>query len=87
VKRGARACLRAVLAGVGFDGSLFVQSLKHEGLCGGELVALDGSKFKASITRDRNFSRAKLKDRQKELDEKPALAGWAWDRPLPQGDR
>jgi transposase len=48
----------------------FVQFCKREGLFGGELVALDGSKFKASNARDRNFSRAKLKDRMKELDEK-----------------
>jgi transposase len=53
----------------------FIQFCKREGLFGGELVALDGSKFKASNARDRNFSRAKLKDRMKELDEKPALAG------------
>jgi transposase len=48
----------------------FIQFCKREGLFGGELVALDGSKFKASIARDRNFSRAKLKDRLKEIDEK-----------------
>jgi transposase len=48
----------------------FIQFCKREGLFGGELVALDGSKFKASNARDRNFSRAKLKDRMKELDEK-----------------
>jgi transposase len=53
----------------------FIQFCKREGLFGGGLVALDGSKFKASNARDRNFSRAKLKDRMKELDEKPALAG------------
>jgi hypothetical protein len=33
-------------------------------------VAVDGSKFKASNARDRNFSRGKLKDRLKESDEK-----------------
>jgi transposase len=48
----------------------FIQFCKREGLYGGELVALDGSKFKASNARDRNFSRAKLKDRLKEIDEK-----------------
>jgi transposase len=48
----------------------FIQFCKHESLYGGELVALDGSKFKASNARDRNFSRAKLKDRLKEIDEK-----------------
>lgn len=48
----------------------FIQFCKQEGLFGGDLVALDGSKFKASNARDRNFSRAKLKDRMKELDEK-----------------
>jgi transposase len=48
----------------------FVHFGKREGLFGGELVALDGSKFKASNARDRNFSRAKLKDRLKKIDEK-----------------
>lgn len=48
----------------------FVQFCKRSGLFGGELVALDGSKFKASNARDRNFSRTKLKDRLKEVDEK-----------------
>ena len=48
----------------------FVQFCKRAGLYGGQLVALDGSKFKASNARDRNFSRAKLKDRLKKIDEK-----------------
>jgi transposase len=48
----------------------FIQFCMREGLYGGELVALDGSKFKASNARDRNSPRAKLKDRMKELDEK-----------------
>jgi transposase len=53
----------------------FVRFCRRAGLYGGELVALDGSKFKASNARDRNFSRAKLKERMKTIDEKPALAG------------
>jgi transposase len=53
----------------------FIQFCKREGLYGGELVALDESKFKASNARDRNFSRAKFKDRLKAIDGKPALAG------------
>jgi hypothetical protein len=39
-------------------------------LVGGELVAVDGSKFKASNARDRNFSQVKFEDRLKETDEK-----------------
>jgi transposase len=53
----------------------FVRFCRRAGLYGGELVALDGSKFKASNARDRNFSRAKLKERMKKIDEKPAPAG------------
>jgi transposase len=48
----------------------FIRFCKRSDLFGGELVAIDGSKFKASNARDRNFSRGKLKDRLKETDEK-----------------
>jgi transposase len=50
----------------------FVQFCKRADLFGGELVAVDGSKVKASNARDRNFSQAKLEDRLKETDEKIA---------------
>jgi transposase len=39
-------------------------------LFGGELDAIDGSKFKASNARDRNFSQCKAKERSKETEEK-----------------
>ncbi len=48
----------------------FVRFCKSSDLFRGELVAIDGSKFKASNARDRNFSRGKLKDRLIETDEK-----------------
>jgi transposase len=48
----------------------FVRFCKRADLFGGELVAVDGSKFKASNARDRNFSQAKLEDRLKETEEK-----------------
>ena len=39
-------------------------------LYGGELVAIDGSKFKAVNSRDRNFTAHKLEDRTQRVDEK-----------------
>lgn len=42
----------------------------QNGLFGGELVAIDGSKFRASNARDRNFSRNKVKNSLKETDRK-----------------
>ena len=39
-------------------------------LFGGELVAIDGSKFKAQNAKGRNFTQAKLKRQLKELDQK-----------------
>jgi len=39
-------------------------------LYGGQLVAIDGSKFKAANSRDRNFTERKLKGLQKRADEK-----------------
>ena len=39
-------------------------------LFGGELVAIDGSKFKAVNSTDRTFSRAKLEKKLQEIDEK-----------------
>ena len=40
------------------------------GLYGKELVAIDGSKFKAVNGRERNFSEKKLRDRMKRIDAK-----------------
>jgi transposase len=48
----------------------FVLLCKQMGLLGGELVAVDGSKFKAVNSGQRNFSQAKLEKRLKEIDKK-----------------
>ena len=48
----------------------FVKLCIKLGLYGKELVAIDGSKFKAVNTKDRNFTRDKLTDRIKRIDEK-----------------
>jgi len=50
----------------------FTQLCKELELFGGELVAIDGSKFLAVNSRRRNFSEKKLKRVLKELDEKVA---------------
>jgi len=46
----------------------FIGLLGKEGLIRGELVAIDGSKFRASNGKDRNFNEAKLTDRIERLD-------------------
>lgn len=48
----------------------FVLLCKKMGLLGGELVAVDGSKFKAVNSGQRNFSQNKLEKRLKEIDKK-----------------
>ena len=48
----------------------FTLLCKKLDLLGGELIAIDGSKFKAVNSSDRNFSRAKLERKIKEIDEK-----------------
>ena len=48
----------------------FVLLCKGLGLVGGELVAVDGSKFKAVNSGQRNFSQNKLEQRLKKIDEK-----------------
>ena len=48
----------------------FVLLCKGLGLVGGELVAVDGSKFKAVNSGERNFNERKLERRLKELDGK-----------------
>jgi len=48
----------------------FVGLCADLGLYGKELVAIDGSKFKAVNGRDRNFSEKKLRDRMKRIDAK-----------------
>ena len=48
----------------------FVLLCKGLGLVGGELVAVDGSKFKAVNSGQRNFSAKKLEERLKKIDEK-----------------
>lgn len=48
----------------------FVLLCKEMELLGGELVAVDGSKFKAVNRGQRNFSQKKLEKRLKEIDQK-----------------
>ncbi|MDR2571161.1 MAG: IS1182 family transposase [Oscillospiraceae bacterium] len=48
----------------------FVKLCMHLGLYGKELVAIDGSKFKAVNSKDRNFTKAKLEERLKRIDDK-----------------
>jgi len=48
----------------------FVKLCRSWGLVGGDLIATDGSKIKASNNKKNNFSRKKLDDRLKRLDEK-----------------
>jgi len=48
----------------------FTLLCKEMGLLGGELVAIDGSKFKAVNSSDRNFSERKLQKKIKEIEEK-----------------
>lgn len=48
----------------------FVLLCKHLNLFSGELVAIDGSKFKAVNSKKRNFTEQKLKDKIKEIDDK-----------------
>ena len=48
----------------------FVLVCKEMGLMGGELVAVDGSKFKAVNSGQKNFSQKKLEQRLKEIDKK-----------------
>ncbi len=47
----------------------FTLLCKRLGLFGGELVAIDGSKFRAVNCKKRNFNRAKLQKRIKEIEE------------------
>lgn len=48
----------------------FTQVCRRLELYGGELVAVDGSKFKAVNSRDRNFTQGKLEDLDKRADKK-----------------
>lgn len=48
----------------------FTLLCKEMDLLGGELIAIDGSKFKAVNSSDRNFSQTKLQKRIKEIEEK-----------------
>lgn len=47
----------------------FIFLCKHWELFGGELVSIDGSKFKAVNSKKRNFNQDKLQKRLKEIDE------------------
>ena len=48
----------------------FILICKSLDLFGGELVAIDGSKFKASNSKKKNFNEAKLRKKIKEIEEK-----------------
>ena len=48
----------------------FTQLCRRLDLFGGELLAIDGSKFKASNSKHRNFTKKKLKRRLKDIDKK-----------------
>jgi transposase len=48
----------------------FVQICRAEGLLGAELVAVDGSKFRAVNSSDRNYTNKKLARQQKELEKR-----------------
>ena len=48
----------------------FVKLCRSWDLVGGELIAIDGSKFKASNNKKNNFSKKKLDDRLRRIDEK-----------------
>lgn len=48
----------------------FTLLCKEMDLLGGDLVAIDGSKFKAVNSGDRNFSRRKLEEKVKQIEEK-----------------
>ena len=50
----------------------FVALCNKLDLFGKELIAIDGSKFKAWNTKDRNFTKDKLQDRLKRIDDKIA---------------
>lgn len=49
---------------------IFTVMCRENGLFGGELLAIDGSKFKASNNKKRNFTQSKLKRLIKETDKK-----------------
>jgi transposase len=49
---------------------VFTLMCREHGLFGGELLAIDGSKFKASNSKKRNFTQSKLKRLIKETDKK-----------------
>jgi transposase len=48
----------------------FTKMLRAEGLISGELVSIDGSKFRAVNSTDRNYTEAKLNRLQKQIDER-----------------
>ena len=62
-RRENRQCFRGVFR-------QFVMLCKEVGLLGGEVVAVDGSKFKAVNSGQRNFNAKKLEPRLKEIDHK-----------------
>lgn len=61
----------------------FVFLCKALDLFGAELVAIDGSKFKAVNSKSRNFNEAKLKDKLRRIDEKVS----SYLKELEEGDK
>ena len=57
--------------------SQFVMLCRQIGLLDGNVVAIDGSKFKAVNNRDKNFTPAKLKRRMEEIDASPSQRRFA----------
>ncbi|MGH7534444.1 MAG: transposase, partial [Gemmatimonadales bacterium] len=70
----------AALKGVGRE---FIRLCRRLDLFGGELLAIDGSKFRAVNARDRSYTPAPLATLQRDIDRKIARYLRAWER---QGD-
>ena len=62
-RKDHKACMRGVFGA-------FTKMLRAEGLISGELVSIDGSKFRAVNSTDRNYTKAKLDRLQKQIDQR-----------------
>jgi hypothetical protein len=59
----------------------FIELCRQMGLLATASIAIDGSKFKAVNTRDKNFTRGKVERRREAIWQRPGTAGWhrtAW---------
>src|SRR6201989_2572700 len=54
----------------------FVELCRLMGLLATASIAIDGSKFKAVNTRDKNFTRGKVERRREAIWQRPGTAGW-----------